>query len=237
MRTDYYELLYIIPLQYAGEFLQPTVDEVEEKLKSIGADVHLHEQFGKLKFAYKMKQHYQGFYYLVEFTLSKDKVQDLHSWLQLKKEILRFIIVKKDPTKKSSLDLVKDKLGDIFKNDQDIDKNVDNVEQENREVNLKEIKEEEVIKDEKKDEKHETDNDKKSVKQDKEEKTKDLEKLNKKNDVVKKEDDHQEIEDNKEDNDKEQKSKGKKDKKEEKLSLEDLDKKLDEILESDLPTI
>jgi len=107
MRTDYYELMYIIPLKYAGEALQPTVDEVTAKLEELGADIKMHELFGKLKFAYAIEHQHQGFYYVVEFVGPREKVAELNSWLNLKKEVLRHLLIKKNPEKKSSLEVSK----------------------------------------------------------------------------------------------------------------------------------
>lgn len=169
MRTDYYELMYVIPLKYAGEALQPTVDEVEAQLKAAGAEIHSHDQFGKLRFSYKIDHQYQGFYYVAEFTGDKSKMQKLHDWLELKKEVLRFIIVKKDPEAKSSLEVRKEQL------------------QAEQEGKVEESKEEaSKTKEEKKPEES-------------------------KKEAPKKEDD--------------------------KVSLEDLDKKLDNILDSEVPTV
>lgn len=175
MRTDYYELMYVIPLKYAGEALQPTVDEVEAQLKEAGAEIHSHEQFGKLKFSYKIDHQYQGFYYVANFTGNKGQMQKLHDWLELKKEVLRFIIVKKDPEAKTSMQIRKDELK-AQKEEQG------EVKVEEKEVSAK--------------------------KEDKKPKKAEDSKVSKKET-----------------------------KKDEKASLEDLDKKLDNILESEVPTV
>lgn len=188
MNTQYYELMYIIPLKYAGEALQPTVDEVEAKLKELGAEIHVHEQFGKLKFAYKIDHQHQGFYYIAEFTAETDKLQTLHSWLELKKEVLRFITVKKNTELRTSLDVGKEQLAEKA---QEAAESNDEVVQE---APAKEEKASEEKKEEVKEEKP------------------------KKKAAAKKAEKKEESE-------------------EEKVSLEDLDKKLDQILDSEVPTI
>jgi small subunit ribosomal protein S6 len=94
---QHYELLYIVPIQYAGEALQPIVEEVRAKLIELGAKITLEEDLGKRKFAYKMKGHHQGFYFLVEFDGGNTVLPAFEKWMRLKKEVLRYLAVKKDP--------------------------------------------------------------------------------------------------------------------------------------------
>lgn len=204
MNTQYYELMYVIPLKYAGEALQPTVDEVQAKLEELKAEIHLHEQFGKLKFSYKIDNQHQGFYYLVEFTGEKESVKVLHDWLQLKKEILRFILLKKVPGQRSSIDAGKEQLREQAEQDQkDVPvKKVQTTERVNKDDRSKKPT---VVKAE-------------SQISEKEIKT-----------IVKSEEDSASSAKDEEQNTASDDNN--------KISLEEIDKKLDEILDSDIPTI
>lgn len=219
MRSDYYELMYVIPLKYAGELLQPTVDEVGELLKKNIEVLHLHEQFGKLKFSYPIGDQYQGFYYIAEFTAPTQSIKVIQEWLRLKKEVLRFILIKKDPTKKSSLVLRKEME---LQSKEQSNVNADNVNSKNDVVTDSSEKTQPVVEQtvpvveeivvaevEKADSGEKIEKKKESKNVPVEKKVKAPRK------TVKKE---EKIEDDK-------------------VSLEELDKKLDSILDSDIPTI
>lgn len=113
IKQDYYELTYIIPLKYAGDSLQSIVDEVTAKVTELGVDIKKNEQFGKLRFSYQIEDQFQGFYYTVEFVGNADIIQTLTNWLNLKREVLRFLLLKKDPNKKDSLTFSKEEAKKI----------------------------------------------------------------------------------------------------------------------------
>ena len=93
--SEHYEILYIIPIQYGPDNLQPIIDKVNKTISDIGGNITLHEDLGKKKLAYPIKQVYQGYYILNEFDLDKDKLNSLNSEFKLLTELLRFQIIKK----------------------------------------------------------------------------------------------------------------------------------------------
>ena len=109
MDTRHYEMLYIIPITFAGEALQPLVDEITAKVKELGGEITREQHLGKMKFAYAIKHNHQGFYLLLEFDMKPSDTVALEKWLKLKREVLRYIIVKKDPEVKDVLDMEPEK--------------------------------------------------------------------------------------------------------------------------------
>lgn len=87
-----YELLYIVPAIYAEDELKNVITKVEALLKEEGAEVVKSEVAGKLKFAYTIKRHAQGYYVLAYFNAPGEFLKKLDRTLHLEKDILRFMI-------------------------------------------------------------------------------------------------------------------------------------------------
>lgn len=105
MDKRHYELMYIIPITFAGEALQPIVEEVIAKIKELGGELTREHNLGKMKFAYPIKHNHQGFYQLCEFDIKPAQERELDEWLRLKREILRYVILNKDPNVQDILDV------------------------------------------------------------------------------------------------------------------------------------
>jgi small subunit ribosomal protein S6 len=105
MDKRHYELMYIIPITYAGEALQPLVESINAKIKEVHGDITREHNLGKRKFAYPIKHNHQGFYFLVEFNMNSSEILTLEKWLKLKREVLRYLLIKKDPGVKDVLDV------------------------------------------------------------------------------------------------------------------------------------
>lgn len=95
MRTEHYEILYILPMSYTEEEVKPINQNVADIIKANDGNITKEQNLDKQKFAYPIKGQSHGYYFLYEFNLTTDKLAGLNRALQLTKEILRFIIVKK----------------------------------------------------------------------------------------------------------------------------------------------
>ena len=95
MRTEHYEILYILPMSYTAEEVKPITQKVAELIKTNGGAITKEQDLDKQKFAYPIKGQSHGYYFLYEFDLTTDKLIALNRALQLTNEVLRFIIVKK----------------------------------------------------------------------------------------------------------------------------------------------
>ncbi len=87
-----YELLYIIPAIYAEDELQKVIGKIEALLKEEGAEITKSEIAGKLKFAYPIKSHANGYYVLAFFNAEGENLKKINRALQLEKDVLRHMI-------------------------------------------------------------------------------------------------------------------------------------------------
>ena len=92
---QHYELMTIIPAQYTSEEVQ----SINEKLRTLLAEhkgsITKEDNLGKLKFAYQIEKMSHGTYLIHEFDMVPAELNELDRALRLTKEVLRFMIVKK----------------------------------------------------------------------------------------------------------------------------------------------
>lgn len=145
----FYELLCIVPNNYSDD----EVEEIGKKISSLGEKegfkILKEENLGKKKLAYEIKKVYYGYYLVIQFTLEeKDNLLKFSKKLVVMPEILRYQIVKykKFPEKvfasqiKTSLDR---------RNRSEIKSNVAHEEKKEK-ITLKDVKIEELRKENKK---------------------------------------------------------------------------------------
>lgn len=95
MREDHYELLYILPMKFAGEEQETIIEKVNKIIKDQDCKITHNKVFGKQKLAYPIKKVHQGVYILIEFDGEKSAVQKINNVLKLTPEVLRHLIVTK----------------------------------------------------------------------------------------------------------------------------------------------
>ncbi len=92
---EHYELLAIYPGTQTEEEAQATVNTLQEVLKQQGANITLHEFWGKRKLAYEIKHIRHGYYDLTEFDIEGTSLAKLDTTLRLHESVLRHQIVSK----------------------------------------------------------------------------------------------------------------------------------------------
>ncbi|MCK5123125.1 MAG: 30S ribosomal protein S6 [Candidatus Pacebacteria bacterium] len=222
-----YELLYILPANMAGKEIKNVFEEVEKNILKMGgekletlldhpflikAETSKDEESEELKdlpivkrkMAYLVEKNKFGFYCLFNFSSEPENIQKIETYLRMNKGVLRHLITQTNPMSKEE----RKELEKLFKRKR--------AEQEKEKVK------------EKKNVKKEEKKIKKEIEKPQELK---VDKLPKKEEPKKTEEKVEEIkkEDKKEDVKKEKETGSKKKKK---MKLEDLEDKLDEILES-----
>ena len=93
--TNHYELLYIVSIKHTGDDLTKAVELVTALLKDNGCKITHDEVIGKQKLAYPIDKVHQGTYVVAEFDGPRESIKELEKQLTLMKEILRFLIIKK----------------------------------------------------------------------------------------------------------------------------------------------
>lgn len=92
---QHYEMLFILPMSFTPDQVTEQKEKIKEILLTNGAQITFEEDMGKLKFAYQIDKMSHGFYILLEFDLDPISLKKLEQPLKLKKELVRFLIVKK----------------------------------------------------------------------------------------------------------------------------------------------
>ena len=91
-----YELLYIIPAQYADTEIDALCAKIAKMMEGTGAKVTRNESLGKIKLAYTVKQQRHGTYVLVHFEAEPSSIKEMERQLRLADEVLRHIVVERD---------------------------------------------------------------------------------------------------------------------------------------------
>ncbi|MFA5420511.1 MAG: 30S ribosomal protein S6 [Patescibacteria group bacterium] len=102
-----YEMLFIIPNKFTDEEAKKVFEKVKTLITSNEGELTMEDYWGKKKLAYPINHEYYGYYGLIEFNLDRLTVSKINNILRLDKEIVRFIIIKKDV--KSEEQIKKDK--------------------------------------------------------------------------------------------------------------------------------
>ena len=93
--------MFIISDTVAGSDWEATVKHVEDLLKNRGAEILKSEKWEERKFAYKLKGHKRGTYFLVYFNAPTDSITLIKRDFELSDNVLRTLIVKIDKMKES----------------------------------------------------------------------------------------------------------------------------------------
>lgn len=203
-KPQLYELLYIIPNNFTEEEAQKIHDKIKETITQKGGEISFEESWGKKKFAYPIDHFNHGYYNLVEFTSKRENVNDINYFLRFSDEVLRHQVV----AIKYSNTEKKKAAEKIAEKEEEERVQKEKEEAQKQEEQEAELKRERAAKEES--------SQREEVKEDKQEKEKEEKKEEKKEEGKK--------EEKKEDSDK-------KDKK--KVDLNDLDEKLDDLLNTD----
>ena len=93
--------MFIISDTVAGADWEAAVKHVEDLLKNRGAEILKSEKWEERKFAYKLKGHKRGTYFLVYFNAPTDSITLIKRDFELSDNVLRTLIVKIDKMKES----------------------------------------------------------------------------------------------------------------------------------------
>jgi len=86
----------LLPDDLRKELHKEFVDMVQQD----GGEILDVDVWGKRYLAYKIKGHNEGYYIIYNFKVSPDKIAEIKRQMQLKQEILRFMIVEVEDTGK-----------------------------------------------------------------------------------------------------------------------------------------
>ena len=94
-----YELMTIIKIELGEEKAKEVSKKIQELISSLSGKVIKVDFWGKRKLAYEVKHNTEGYYDVINFELSTDKVSKLKTKLNLMQEVLRYLITAVDAEK------------------------------------------------------------------------------------------------------------------------------------------
>lgn len=92
---QYYELIYIIPVKFAGKEFEKIQNKIKEIIQQEGGQIAYEESLGKKKLSYVIKRNSQGFYIVNEFEVESNRIKTINEKIKLTQEIIRHLIFRK----------------------------------------------------------------------------------------------------------------------------------------------
>ena len=90
-----YEVMFIVkPAE--EEALNNVVAKFENLLQANGGTVEKVDRWGKRRLAYEVKEHAEGYYYLMFFSAEPKVIAELDRVMKITDEILKHMIIKED---------------------------------------------------------------------------------------------------------------------------------------------
>lgn len=96
-RMSKYELLYILPAQFADTEIDGLREKQAKMVEATGAKVTRNESLGKIKLAYPVKNQKHGTYVLVNFDAEPTVIAGLDRQFRLSDEVIRHMILELAP--------------------------------------------------------------------------------------------------------------------------------------------
>ena len=93
-----YELVFIVQPEMEEGPLNALVEKITETISDLKGQVHQVEPWGKRRLAYPIKQHQEGFYFLMQVELPGSAVRSLERSLKLMEDVIRHLTVRKGET-------------------------------------------------------------------------------------------------------------------------------------------
>lgn len=128
-QSEHYELLLLILGDFTEEQSASIYAEAKELITAAGGQITLENPMGRRNLAYPVKNVHTGTYYAVEFDLEKSALAIVHEKLRIRKDVARFMIVKKATLTQEAKDAYEEMRAHLVS--------------EGKEVKLKKIEEEE----------------------------------------------------------------------------------------------
>ena len=91
-----YELVIIVTPEIDEEATAEVVDKVKSWITDAGGSIEAFEEWGRQKFAYLIRKHTEGLYFLFNLKLDPTAVAGLERNFNLQESILRFLIINRD---------------------------------------------------------------------------------------------------------------------------------------------
>lgn len=91
-----YELIYILPVDYDDKKIKNATQEIVKTIGNHNGALVKDDFLGEKLLQYPVKNHSRGKYFKIEFTIPVDYLKELKKDLSLNKEVLRYLLSKKE---------------------------------------------------------------------------------------------------------------------------------------------
>lgn len=88
-----YEIMTILPSQYADTEIDGVIETVTKQIEKSGAKIEKVQNFGKLKIAYPIERQRHGTYVLFYISAEPESLQKLDQNLRLSEEVIRHLTI------------------------------------------------------------------------------------------------------------------------------------------------
>ncbi len=92
MRT--YELTFIVRPDVSENDLTDTVEQVQKWVTDLGNEVQRVDHWGRRRLAYPINDHREGYYVLLELSMSPETINEIERNLKLNDAIIRYLLVR-----------------------------------------------------------------------------------------------------------------------------------------------
>lgn len=90
-----YENVLILKGTFTQEEYTKSLNQIMEKIKNL-VEITKIEEIGVKKLAYQVKDNKTGYYIIIEFKATSQKVLELERFYRIEDDILKFIVVRKE---------------------------------------------------------------------------------------------------------------------------------------------
>lgn len=97
-----YEILVIVDPRPSDQEVATLLTQLEEQLRTLGADVTKVDNWGKRRLAYEIKKQREGTYVVLEVSTEPPVVKEFERQLKLNEHVLRFLSTRVPVRKKKS---------------------------------------------------------------------------------------------------------------------------------------
>jgi len=91
-----YEMLMIIDPKLEKEKRESKVEDVKKVIEELGGEIESEDIWGMKKFAYEIGKREEGYYVNFDLLIPSEKIDEIKNKFKLTKELLRFLILKKE---------------------------------------------------------------------------------------------------------------------------------------------
>ena len=93
-----YETTFILAPTLDAEGVQGEIDAVKKFISSAGGEVTVDKEWGRRRLQYPLKDHSEGIYHILRFTMASEHLAELERQFRLNDNVLRYLVIRDEKT-------------------------------------------------------------------------------------------------------------------------------------------